>query len=54
MRNRKSMLCVVAVVIMGAMLFTACSAKRPSWYLNPPESDEIIYGTGASEKTASQ
>ncbi len=54
MRNCKSMLNVVALIVAGVLLFSACGAKRPSWYLNPPESDDKIYGTGASEKTASQ
>ncbi len=52
--------CGIMIVAFGvAMVFSACGSKNisggsvPGWYLNPPDSKDIIYGTGASEKTAS-
>ena len=45
------------VSVLG--FFAGCGSKNiskgeiPNWYLNPPESKEKIYGTGASEKTQS-
>jgi hypothetical protein len=44
----------ILTIILAVSLIIGCAAKRPNWYLNPPESKEKIYGTGASEKTASQ
>jgi len=48
------------IFIIGVISFSfGCGAKNiskgdiPGWYLNPPESKEKIYGTGASEKTQS-
>jgi len=54
MRSNKTLLSVLVSIIIVSFLFSACAANRPRWYLNPPESDEVIYGTGASEKTESQ
>ncbi len=56
MRNRKQLLGVVSVIICAAFLFGACGAKDvsegmvPKWYLNPPDDEDKIYGTGASTK----
>jgi len=49
---------VILAVVLATMMFNACGGKVnrgmvPKWYLNPPESKDVIYGTGASEKTAS-
>jgi hypothetical protein len=48
----------VTAVVLAAMLFGACGGgvnkgMVPDWFLNPPESDDVIYGVGASEKTSS-
>lgn len=53
MRTNKTLLNVLALIVIVSFLFSACAANRPQWYLNPPESDNVIYGTGASEKTES-
>jgi hypothetical protein len=44
---------IVAIAVI-ACLTLSCGAKRPGWYLNPPESKDKFYGTGASEVTESQ
>ena len=50
---------VVAVLVTVAFMIDACSVGNvskgdaPDWYLNPPKSKDIIYGTGASEKMSS-
>ncbi len=54
MRINKTLPCVLATIVIVSFLFSACAANRPQWYLNPPESDDVIYGTGASERTESQ
>ena len=59
MRNRKQLLGVVSILICAAFLFGACGTKYvnkgmvPKWYLNPPDSKDEIYGTGASPKMQS-
>ena len=59
MRNSKMLLVTVSLFVFATLMFGACGGKNikegglPKWYLNPPESKTIIYGTGASEKTAS-
>jgi len=46
-------------VVMAVGLMAGCGGKNvsrgavPDWFLNPPQSKEKVYGTGASEKTAS-
>ena len=59
MRNSRMLLGTVSLLVFVALIFGACGARNirsgmaPDWYLNPPESKDVIYGTGASEKTAS-
>jgi len=58
MRNARMMCGFMIVGIMAIALFGACGGNikkgmAPEWYLNPPDSSDIIYGVGASEKTAS-
>ncbi|MFC1511778.1 LPP20 family lipoprotein [Candidatus Latescibacterota bacterium] len=49
--GRIGVFCVLAV---AACVVLSCAGNRPRWYLNPPESNDRFYGTGASEQTASQ
>jgi len=51
--RKKNMYGVITAAVMVAMLFAACAAGIPKWYMNPPQSKDKIYGTGASEKTQS-
>lgn len=50
---------VFMTLIMAALVIGACGGKNidkgmaPDWYMNPPKAKDVIYGTGASEKTAS-
>ncbi len=53
MRNLKGVFGAVAVVIVVSLLFGACAVNMPKWYMNPPKSDDKIYGVGVSEKTKS-
>ena len=53
MRNFKNVFSAVAVVIVASLLFGACAVSMPKWYMNPPKSDDKIYGVGVSEKTKS-
>ena len=59
MRFTKLVFGMCSVVMLVIIMFgTGCSnsikkGMAPDWYLNPPASDTIIYGTGASEKTQS-
>ncbi|MFC1539756.1 LPP20 family lipoprotein [Candidatus Latescibacterota bacterium] len=39
--------------LAASLLFIACAGSMPRWYLNPPKSDDKIFGVGVSEKTAS-
>lgn len=51
-----SVLALIAVsFVIGACGGTKTIEKSmaPDWYLNPPQGKDKIYGTGASEKTAS-
>lgn len=50
-RGSIGILVMLAVVTLIAV---SCGAGRPGWYLNPPDSDDTFYGTGASERTQSQ
>ena len=58
MKRSTAIACIV-MLIATALLAGACGSKNinkgmaPDWYLNPPESKDKIFGTGASEKTAS-
>ena len=54
MSTNKTLLSVLVSIVIVSFLFSACAANRPQWYLNPPESDDVIYGTGASERTESE
>lgn len=55
----KSIVVLVVLFVAISVLISACGSKNvrksevPDWYLNPPDSKEKIYGTGASEKTQS-
>jgi hypothetical protein len=40
-------------ILAVTLLFVACAGSMPKWFLNPPKSDDKIYGVGVSEKTAS-
>lgn len=51
--NKKIMVITVMMVIVS-LFIGACGGGRPGWYLNPPDDDDRIYGTGASERTQSQ
>ena len=59
MCTMRDMFSVCTVVTLVILMVVACGPKNvkkgmvPDWYLNPPESKNIIYGTGASEKTQS-
>lgn len=59
MRITRRMSGVFCLVVLVAMLIGACATKSvdkgmvPKWFLNPPESKDKIYGTGASEVTQS-
>jgi len=59
MRKMKTVFVIAAAAAGIALVFGACGSKNikdsmaPDWYLNPPQSKDKIYGTGASEKTAS-
>lgn len=58
MNGSKLKLAVVSLIAL-AFLASACGSKNidkgmaPDWYMNPPQSKDKVYGTGASEKTAS-
>ena len=48
----------ICMIVLVAILVGACGGKvskgmAPKWYLNPPESKDKIYGTGASEQMSS-
>ena len=49
----------IAAIIILSFIVGACGPGTvskggvPDWFLNPPQSKDKIYGTGASEKTAS-
>jgi hypothetical protein len=48
------MVCTLIILLVcGCGAKTVSKGDAPCWYLNPPESDKIIYGTGSSEKTQS-
>ena len=50
---------MMLMAVLAAGMITACGGGNvsergvPDWFLNPPESDTKVYGTGASEKTSS-
>ncbi len=44
---------VLSIFIIVSILVGACASNYPKWYMNPPDSKDKIYGTGASEKTQS-
>ena len=57
MFNSRLMYGICAIIIIS-LFVGACGSKvsrgmAPRWYLNPPDSKDKIYGTGASEKTSS-
>jgi len=49
----------IAAIIILSFIVSACGSGTvskggvPDWFLNPPKAKDKIYGTGASEKTAS-
>ncbi len=49
----------IAAIITLSFIVSACGSGMvskggvPDWFLNPPKAKDKIYGTGASEKTAS-
>ena len=49
----RSVLGAVTFFIVVSILIGACAANMPKWYMNPPKSDDKIYGVGVSEKTES-
>ena len=59
MRSAKIMFCICTAVMLVALVIGAGCSKNvskgdvPNWYLNPPTSDDVIYGTGASDVTQS-
>jgi hypothetical protein len=53
MNVNKTFFSMLAVAIVVSLLFSACAGNMPGWYMNPPKSDEKIYGVGVSEKTES-
>ena len=58
MRNARLMLVSFALVLIIGMLVSACGSKvsegmAPDWFLNPPDSEDTIYGTGASPQMTS-
>ena len=59
MRTSQHMFSVCTAVVLVVLMIGACGPKNvsegmvPDWFLNPPESQDKIYGTGASEQTSS-
>jgi len=59
MSNVRQWSFVVAILVTAAFLFGACGGgnvsrgEAPDWYLNPPKSKNVLYGTGASQKMQS-
>lgn len=53
MNVNKTYFSMLAVVIVVSLLIGACAGNMPNWYMNPPKSDDTIYGVGVSEKTES-
>lgn len=53
MSVKKNFFCVFSSVIIVFLLFGACAGNMPNWYMNPPKSEDKIYGVGVSEKTES-
>ena len=53
MRINRTFWGVLTVLSIFSILIVACGVSLPKWYMNPPDSKDKIYGTGASEKTKS-
>jgi len=53
MSVKKNFFCVFSSFIIVFLLFGACAGNMPKWYMNPPKSEDKIYGVGVSEKTES-
>lgn len=55
MKNTRRMTGITAVVIMGLIIVSGCTNEgqiqsgRPSWYDNPPETEDTARGVGAAE-----